>query len=546
MNDHSKTANDNSPAKAAAVSLFRPNDGPENLSHDMQGQNDYRGQTNNNFHRQHPHEPSLNTLGRGDAIGRHKTAQERAYSAIDQAQHTSMSNAANRLDLGQDEQSKTQTGSNGGPPFSKSWFMGLFSSSTAIFVAMLCLWLGAIAALVFCLLAVHDTTLRVLAFIVCGWMSLGLSYVSKRHGRDFMADLGYSTLFSSLIGAIFAAKTGFNIPISLPLLICILAYSSAALSFVLKESYFLTLSIMLSLSWSACWFLNLETPLLYWTFPFLWAVQMLTGLRLRARLALGLIGLSGLLCLGVNLISMVHNDHISVLMAVCVLFAGGMTYARIGETLQDNDQTGGVFQTNFGWIVAALSALAIQDYWLTQNIRFPWGGLMDDHAPSFKKFPQWILFLVACVGLIFICNWSRMRQNLQGAWSSTALFLFASVLPASIVFQSQIIGFATKSGIAAKPVIGLLIGGAITGLAIAYLASGFAKGRKSTVLAAIFALSIEAILVMDILYQTPNNILIFGCAVFVIALTTGYIAQHPFGGRTARAKAIKGRRAGHV
>ncbi len=395
-----------------------------------------------------------------------------------------------------------------------------------MFFASFCLW---IIAAIYSYQILHSSpspVIKILGMTMIGWAALFFAYVSKFQGRDFFCDFGLSGVIGALIGAIIVALTRYHLPIDLATLCGGLSLLTVILAALIKERYLLTISCMAALSWTAYSLLNLQSSALFWAFPIMWIIHMSLAVELRAKIPLALAIISGLFWLVTNITLLSLAAKISPLMAISAIFATGFAYSRIGKTMQDNRLLGGLFQTNAGWAVAAISALLLQDYWLMEAPHVPWTNLPNLSAFAYPMTVQWSVILIGCCLIIAGAGLLRIRMGTQTLVGSIGVLFFAALLPASIAFRPQLLAVTAQNGLQATPSVGILIGGAITALSLAMLVNGLRRSKPSMMVLALVTLSLEAIIVMESLFSTPDNVALFGFAVLIMTLTAGLYAHN--------------------
>lgn len=397
-----------------------------------------------------------------------------------------------------------------------------------VFYAAFSLWVFSLIGVFMAIDQFSSPNPRIMAFVVSGWAALFLAYVSKHQNKNFFRDLGLSSAFGALGIALLTAISGYNIPVSAPFLIISALVLTVGFAALLKERYFLTLSAMIAMSWSALSLLSPDISKYHWMFPAIWALQMSLAIEFKAKLPLALIAISGFLWLAILLFTQTIHHNISALMAISAMFSFGIAYSRLGKSMQDSQVLSGLFQTNIGWAIAAISALLLQDYWLMQTPHAPWIGITNNEFTSYPYAGYWKVFTmltIAAVGLFCAFRSHMKKQTFTGGIGIT---IFAALLPSSIIFKPQLTALATQYSINMFPTVGLVIGGAVTALSLAMLANGLRRNKTSMLLLALLALCAEAVLVMDSLYGEPNNQMIFGFTILVIAMTTALYAHNGF------------------
>lgn len=468
-------------------------------------------------------------LGGGDSIGHHMEARDRAtaydaeyLSPAYQASHTPHPKRRG----GGGTSGGNRGGNGGGDGYVRTRQK---SHSPISFFLSFCIWVGAMAAAFVYFQEYSNPLIRILICVGVGWSALLLAYVSMRQGRDFFRDLGLSGLLAASAGAAFVVMQSYNMPINLQFLMIGAAILTVLLANVLKERYFLTVSAMAALSWTALSVSSLQISPLYWVFPTVWIMQMVLSIEMRAKLPLVLATLSGLIWALGQLFILTAQAQISTLMAICTLFALGITYSRVGKSMQERHVLSGLFQTNLGWAIAAISALLLQDYWMMDTPHAPWNSVSAPAVTSYPLMAQWGVFILLCLGTLGLYSLFRLRVRHDsfrdtfiggGFWGGLGLVGFAALLPASVAFNTQFSNLLNHYGFSATPNVGLLIGGGITALSLGMLASGYQRGKFSMILMAVLTLCAEAILVMERLYTDPDNMFVFGFAILVIALTS--------------------------
>lgn len=461
-------------------------------------------------------------LSHGDSIGHRMLARDRAIayearSPAPAANHSAHIHRNYKRRYGFYTGGSNNGGSSGGT--------GLFDLPTGFFL-IFGLWLAALAGAFVYLQHASEPEPRILSFVGFGWASLLLAYISKCQGRDFFRDLGFSTALVSFGAAIFVVTTSYNIPLNPSFLLVGTAFVTVLLANLLKERYFLTVSALAGLAWTGLSLSEMHISQLYWTFPALWAMQMFLCTEFRAKLPLALSTLFGVVWCLTQLFILTADAKISVLMAICTVFTLGVGYSRVGKSMQDNQVISGLFQTHLGWMAAAVSALLLQDYWLMDTPHMPWSALPILPLNAYPFMIQWGVFIALSLLMIGAYGLLRFRGQRQSLIGILSLVGFSAFLPASIAFHPQFIDIAAHYGVSPAPSVGLLIGGAITALALGMMLNGLRRQSPALLFLSLLILSAEAILVMDSLYQAPNNIAIFGFGVAVIALTAGLYAQH--------------------
>ena len=382
--------------------------------------------------------------------------------------------------------------------------------------------------------------LRIFASLGAVWGSLLLAFVAGRQNRMALRDLGLSAALSATGMALWFTAATFNVPLSPSLVLCGGAVVTALLAGLLRAPLFMTLTSMFTILWTLDCALNMKISSLAWVFPALWAVQMFLAVDARAKLPIFLATVSGLFWLGASLFVLTINQQISVLMAVSGLALFGILHSRIGKSMQDVRAYSGLFQTNIGWAIAVIAAITLQDYWLSGMPHGSWNLFPDMSFAAAPLAGPWSAVIIACIALIACCSFLRGRFGKQTFFGGLGILGFAALLPAITAFTPQITVYMASQNLSPAPMIGLVIGAAVTAFSLGMLINGLRRGKTSMMLMAFTALAAEAIIVMESLYDNPENLAVFGFAVLISALTVGVYAHKGYERGLAQAPAYSG------
>jgi len=370
--------------------------------------------------------------------------------------------------------------------------------------------------------------LRIFAGLGVVWGSLLLAFTAGRQGRFTLRDLGLSAALSGTGMALLFTATTFNIPLSPSIILSSGAIVTALLAGLLRAPLFMTLSCLFAILWTLDCGLDLQISSMAWIFPALWAVQMFLSTEAQAKLPIVLATISGLFWLGTNLFVLTLTGQISALMAVSGLAIFGIMHSRIGKSMQDVRAYSGLFQTNIGWVVAIAAAITLQDYWLSGMPHATWNLFPDLAFTAAPMMGAWSAVIAACIVLVGGCSILRTKLGKQTLLGGLGILGFAALLPAITAFTPQIGAILESKDLSPAPLIGLIIGSAVTAFSLGMLINGLRRGKTSMILMAFTALALEAIIVMESLYDNPENLTIFGFAVLISALTVGVYAHKGF------------------
>jgi len=417
--------------------------------------------------------------------------------------------------------------------------MGFFTRPIGLIFA-LGLWVMSLALCFGTLGYSNSPYLRIFAGLGAVWGSLLLAFVAGRQDRMTLRDLGLSAALSAASIALWFTAVTFNIPLSPSLVLCGGAIVTALLAGLLRAPLFMTMTSLFAISWTLDSALNMKISSLAWTFPALWAVQMFLSVDARAKLPIFLTTVSGLLWLGASLFVLTINQQVSALMAVSGLALFGVLHTRIGKSMQDVRAYSGLFQTNIGWSIAVIAALVMQDYWLSGMPHGTWNLFPNMSFIDAPLLAPWSAVMVASVALVGCCSFLRGRLGKQSFLGGICIVGFAALLPAITAFTPQITEFLAGKDISPAPLIGLVIGATVTAFSLGMLINGLRRGKTSMMLMAFAALAAEAIIVMESLYDNPENLTVFGFAVLISALTVGVYAHKGYERGLAQAPANSG------
>ncbi|PHR55417.1 MAG: hypothetical protein COA43_15430 [Robiginitomaculum sp.] len=401
-----------------------------------------------------------------------------------------------------------------------------FVLSPIMFFFALCLWAAAGAGAFVYLQTPINPTLSIFSCVGVGWAALFLAYISKIQNRHFFKDLGLSSMLASVGGVVFIVSNSFNMPISMITLCGSASVLTILLAGFLKERYFLTVSVMAATSWTLLSLNQTQISSFYWVFPLIWAVQMALSISFKAKLPLAMATLSGLIWLGGHTLLLIITLKISILMAISAIFVIGMAYLYVGRLLQEKRSISSVFQANLGWTIAAICALVLQDYWLMDTLHAPWSNMSTLTFNTYPLSTQWIGFVLLCTCGVAICAATIKSGYKHTFLSKTAFVSFTLLLPISIAFHTQILAAVEAYTNLPKSSVGILIGAAISLLALNKLLHGLRTKHTSETLLALGVLCLEAILLIDNLYTHPENAMVFASAVLIMAITIGVLQQH--------------------
>ena len=382
----------------------------------------------------------------------------------------------------------------------------------------LCLWIGSLAL---CYIAVTQfiTPLpRMLAAIGAGWASLFLAYVSKQQGRAHLRDIGLSAALSALGAACLLAMAGYNIPAPPALLAGAAAFVTIIFASLLRETYFLTISSFLAIVWTGTALMDMQISPYFWVFPALASLQLFLSIELKSKLPIFMATLSLVFWVAVNLFILSGANQVSGMMGLSALFVYGTAHARIGKSMQDSRALSGLFQTNIGWMIAAMSALGLQSYWQA--------GTPSAELMSYPLVGQWAILTLAGVIGIAVCCVLRMRKGTQTLLGGLGVTLFAFAVPASVAFAARLPEWLAPYGLSPVPHLGLIMGGVLTGLALGMVANGLKRRKVSMILIGIAAICAEAVVVADSLLANSDNMMVFGMATLFAALTAALYAYN--------------------
>jgi len=352
-----------------------------------------------------------------------------------------------------------------------------------------------------------------LAVIVTGLRTANIAHKNKKFQRAELANL--SAIIGG-IGVFFTANTFFGSPITTSDSLGVIAVGSLILASVIRSPVCMIASICSAMLWTVLGFMGtVPHSLAFIAFPVIAAVQLYYASVLRSKVSVIAATLTAYAWLIGHCFLFVSSGSISILMAAGILFIAALTQYRWGKAFEDEISFGSPIHTHFGWIVAIVSALTAQHFWL-----FPDNAIWQNTSSSFLGGMAWQLITALALTAIYLSGlvrWKHGRVTKIGAFAAT---LIAALLPLTIWAEPAINMIVTAiPGMYASPTIGLIIAGGILASGIGMALNGIRRNNTKMIMLAMLAIGAQIVMLMTPSLITFENVMVFGLSlIFALGL----------------------------
>ncbi|NNC37416.1 MAG: hypothetical protein EX271_09455 [Acidimicrobiales bacterium] len=389
-------------------------------------------------------------------------------------------------------------------------------------IGALLIWLASACALFFIYRDIGVPLYKIGISVLFGWASLYLLYANKTQCRSFLRMSGMLGVLASFALIAYTLLVEFNMRISTELSLVLGMAITLTLSALTREKLPLILSTKMFATWLALTQIGRNNPELTWIIPTILLAQLLVTSRLKSRLSLFILVLAGTAWVGNMLIGLTDTSYLSMEQAAGILVLGGLSYNRLGKSLQDRRKSTGLMHTNIAWGLTAMSALALQ---------YIWGEVVATPEPILRESHLFysMITTVICAGLvstIFLTGLVRSRSGNQSPVETIALTALALLLSVFLINPDFLFGSIAYIATSPTQFISLAIGGIMTAACIGMTVNGARRGVPVMILMGIATLVAELYLVVPQLLKQPEHVYAFGYSCLFSLLFLGLFAQY--------------------
>lgn len=355
----------------------------------------------------------------------------------------------------------------------------------------------------FCFYSSQSLYICVAALCVMVWAALWTTHQSaktlefhheSRKQSSFISEISImtATLGGLAIWGLVCREWG--LPLSLADGIVSFAGLSALVSALLGSRLALIMSALAGLVWLGFYTIVPTINIIsIWTFPLLALVQFFIAGQGDSKFstAIALIGahvwlfwlLNDRLVAGD--ISLIHIAAFSMMI--------GLAHYRLGKAAGDALWETATLHVIFGWGLTMAGAIGLQHYWLGTN-----PVLWETVSSHPLSELSWQFIGAATIALVGIAGLIRMAHNQMS--SMAVIFTLCVAVAAAAIYDQRIMiehYVQSELNMSARPLVGLLIGGAITASAIAMCVNGARRKSMVMMLVGLAVIAAELTLMLD-------------------------------------------------
>jgi len=389
--------------------------------------------------------------------------------------------------------------------------------TTASLKLTLSLWVTALVLTLFAFIFDAGTGPKVLASITLLWAGLWGNYVSADHERWRLSELTILSAIGGLIGAVTVSANYFKLGMTLVDGLILMSIVPLVLGYILKSRICVLASICAGLVWAGLNFSGLAAAsIAMLAFPFICLAQFYTGTRIRSKLAVTLSVSTAYIWLIGFMANFWLQGQLPLTFAVTLLFIIGAAHHRSGKAAEDLKLTGCNIHIYAGWIAAITGAIGFQYFWLN-----PDAVVASTATLSAFGLSLWKLTVGLSLAVIFISGVVRHKSSQITIPGIFLLTLASALIPLMLwVPQWPRNVIAHLPGMSLMPTIGIFMGAAIVAVAIGMGLNGIRRRSLPMMGLAITAITAQAYLLLNPLFLTFDNVIVF-ISGFLAALAVG-------------------------
>ena len=376
----------------------------------------------------------------------------------------------------------------------------------------LSIWIAAICFAVCSFVFGAGTDIKALTCLSLLWTGLWSSYVNADHGHWRLSELSVITALAGLLGAITMAANYFGLGLTFADNLILMSILPLFIGLLLKSRISVLASILATLGWGALIFTSGgEISGAAALFPLILAGQVYTATHIKSGLAILLTVITAYYW-GLSLILTFWTaDNLPLTFAASVIFIVGMAHYRCGKASEDKLITGSAIHIYFGWTAATVGIIGFQYFLLTPE------ALRNTTATlSVNGLNLWKAIVITALVAIFGSAIVRYKHS-QITFAGVFLLTFAcAILPMMLWFPAWPQNLAAAiPGVEPLTAIGVVIGAAVTAMAIGMMLNGARRRSFTMIIMGTFALVAEGYLLLN-----PNLVTIDYSVIFLGALLT--------------------------
>jgi len=362
-----------------------------------------------------------------------------------------------------------------------------------------------------------STEFKFLSSIAVLWVGLWTNYVASDHNRWRLSEIAIVSALGALISLIIFITNYFGLNLTPTDGFILMSVLALGLGYILKSRIAILASICTTLLWAIMSLIG-AVPVnnMIILFPVLTLGQIYFGSKIQSGLTIGLAVVTGYYGL-IGLITMLWaNELFPLTHASALLFILGVAHHRSGKAAEDSQITGSNIHIYSGWIVATISAIIFQYFWLSPDAILQVTATLDPRSLQIWKLAVSLSILAVLVSSII--RFKHSQITLSGIFLLT---VSSALIPFMIWFPNWPESFAANiPGAEASPAFGLVIGASVMAAALGFAINGIRRQSTLMVALGLMTLIFEIYLLMTPSLMTTDNMIIF-FASFLAALAVG-------------------------
>ena len=367
----------------------------------------------------------------------------------------------------------------------------------------------------YCLYSAKSLYLCVIALSLMVWAALWTTFQSskaiastphRQSSNRLTPDVSIltATLAGLAIWGLVSREWG--IPFSLTDGIAGFAGLTALISMLLSSRFTLIISAIMGVIWLGFYTLVPTINIVsLWIYPVLVVIQLFIAGHNDSKLASFFALIGGYSWLFWILNARLSAGDITLIHIAAFSMMIGMAHYRLGKAAGDALWKSASLHVVFGWCIAIAGAIGLQHYWL---------GTTPETWQSVSAHPfsqlSWQVIGTLSIALIGVAGLIRMAHN-QMSTTAVLFTLCIAVAAAALYDQRNMIEGLIRAelNMPARPLMGLLVGAAITASSVAMCINGARRKSMLMMLAGLAVIAAQLTLMLDPNIWTAENGLAF-------------------------------------
>lgn len=379
------------------------------------------------------------------------------------------------------------------------------------------LWATSLAMGLSSILGDMSTEIKTFSALAILWSGLWTSYVAADHNRWRLSEISIVSALSGLMSVFMIASNYLGLNLTLIKGVILMSILSVIMSHVLKSRIAILISICASLLWAVMVFMGLA-PMnnMVILFPLLTGLQIYAGSRIESGLVIGLSIITAYYALVGFLTTLWTENLIPATFAVSLLFIIGVAHHRVGKSAEDSKVPGSNLHIYSGWVIAMVSAVIFQFFWLNTSSAVASTALINSSG-----FNLWKTAVSASILVIFISGIIRFKYTQITLVGIFLLTIGSALIPLMMWFPDWPQTLAAKiPGLNTIPTFGIIIGAGIIASSLGFSLNGLRRKSYIMLFLGLSIFGVESYILLVPSLMNVDNIIIF-FTTFLVALAIG-------------------------